>query len=85
MKIVIEGNQQKVKRKFDKKNFGFFFPGKGKQWTRKLVILKADFQQVGAGRRTCHAHQMKALIKEINLMCVTLLGNGRKPFKIGLE
>ena len=44
MKIVIEGNQQKVKKNLTKKNFGFFFLGKGKKWTRKLVILKADFQ-----------------------------------------
>ena len=51
MKIVIEGNQQKVKKNLTKKNLDFFFPGKGKKFTQKLVILKADFQltaQVGA-------------------------------------
>ena len=85
MKIVIEGNQQKVEQKFDKKKFWIFFSGKRQKMDPKIGNFEGWFPANGPGRPTCHAHQMKALIKGINLMCVTLLGNGRKPFKIGLE
>ena len=85
MKIVIEGNQQKVEQKFDKKKFGFFFSGKRQKMDPKIGNFEGWFPANGPGRPTCHAHQMKALIKGINLMCVTLYGNVWKPFKIGLE
>ena len=43
-KLLLRATNKRSKKILTKKIFGFFFPGKGNKWTRKLVILKADFQ-----------------------------------------
>ena len=85
MKIVIDGNQQKVKKKkFYKKKIWIFFSGKWQQMDLKIGNFEGWFPANAAIRRTCHGYQMKALFKEINLVYGTLKRNGENPVKIGI-
>ena len=84
MKIVIEGNQQKVKKNFDQKKFWIFFSGKGQQMDPKIGNFEGWIPANVAICRGCHGYQMKGLFKRINLVYDTLRGNARNPVKIGL-